>query len=161
MTTIQVTRDRSKASEHAIFLLREIRAPAPAVAAALPRIARNLNEHLAHASASHPLPVMLDVALSAADWRIAIDAYADDVPHRYFEGIVRLERSSTDVTQVVLLGRFIFPQASLYAGVGRNEAYDLAEEDLIQVFDALLREIQTAIAVPAGATMPSQHPMAG
>jgi hypothetical protein len=140
------TRDRSKASQHAIFLLREIRAPAPAIAAALPRAAGRLDAHIANTAASYALPVALDVSLSASDWRIAIDAFVDDTPQRYFEGIIRLERISPDVTGAALVGRFIFPHAALYPGVGGQAAHELAESDLTRIFEALLRGLDATVA---------------
>jgi len=134
MTLLYGNRDRAKASEHAIFLLRELHVPAPIVAAALPRAAKRFTG--------------LDVAHGASDWRFTLQTLSDDGPHDFFEGIIRFERASSDLTHVILVGRFAHTLYSPDSPEALNADYKLAEDDLIRIFDELLREVEASVAVP-------------
>jgi len=129
MSILYGNHDRAKASEHALFLVRELLAPAPQVAAALTGAAKRRTD--------------LSVTHSASDWLIVIRDPAAECD--VFEGVIRFERETPDVTQATLLGRFIAPRA-VGDDTARTRAYDEAENAVVAAFESLLAEIAAAIA---------------
>ena len=130
MSILYGNRDRAKASEHALFLVRELPAPAPLAAAALPQAASRRDD--------------LSVTLSSTDWRITIH----DIAARgdLFEGVIRFERDSPTSTQVVLLGRFFPPAIPVEDDAARRRAYEDTENAVTGIFESLLDDVSRALA---------------
>lgn len=137
--------DRAKASEQAIFLLRELHVPAPKIVSALAHVAKRLNGKvsLVLPSRSTTLPVKLTIEREASDWRIEVLTDGHRPARSFFEGVIRLERDDPNVTGVSLVGRFIFSRADMQRHVDASAMNDFAESNLIEIFEKLLLEVES------------------
>lgn len=152
MTTLSGGQDRAKASEHAIFLLRELHAPGIKIAAILPHVADRLAGNVslvvpAVPAESGTLPIELLLAPSAepVDWKIELRLPSGDGVHDFFEGDIRLDGLSAPTTHVVLIGRFRIPAEYLQRYVDENALRDMAEDNLIRIFEQVLLAVESTI----------------
>ena len=153
MTTLYGDHDRAKASEHAIFIWRELHAPALKIADVLPRVADRLAGKLgltlpapSTTSATLPVELIVEPCRDAAAWRIELRLSSRGALWDFFGGDIRLERLSPTTTQVVLVGRFMLPREELRNHVDENEMHDIAEDNLIRILETILLEIESALA---------------
>lgn len=154
MKTLTGRRDRSKASEHAIVIWRDLDAPLGTVLKLLPRLAKHPAEHLTlivpgagTEPSTRPVELVLTPSSQASDWQIELR-----LPHAagsgdFFEGDLRLEGVPPHATRITLLGRFAFGRNQVPPGLNEGALRDIAEDNVIRIFEQLLLEIESAAAV--------------
>ena len=147
--------DRSKASEHAIFIWRQLNLTPERIMRVLPdageRLAGKL-ELVAPAplgrSTTMPIELRLRPSHQGAEWWIELRISVDGERYPFFEGELRLHAPSHRRSEVLLLGRFTFPR-ELYAHVEESVMHNVAEDNLVRAFERLVLEIEAAAAAPA------------
>lgn len=150
MTTTNRPRDRSKASEHAIFLWREVHVPLAAFSAALPEAVKSLKGKLAllvpAPAGPRNWPVTLLVAPTgdSDDWSVELRLSSRHDNVHFFEGDMRLDHLP-HATRVLLVGRFTFPAQELRL-TDERALHDLAEDNLVRIFESLLLEVESSVA---------------
>lgn len=145
--------DRARASEHAIFLRRTVSVPTHEVAHALPLAARRLKGKLdVRLPGAQVLPLAVVIAPSREAQHRLLELRLrsqDDLLVEFFEGEVRLNDAGTS-TDVELVGRFNVPSGLRADGCDNATLRDVAEENLVRIFDALVLEIEQALAERQG-----------
>ena len=154
MTTLYSSvRDRSRASEHAVVLWRDLYVPARDAAKLLPGLGKRLQGKLSlivpGSATTLPIALMLTSAPQASDWRIELRFSSPAGVRHFFEGHLRLENVSPRAARVMLLGRFAFPRDEVPEHVDEATLRDIAEDNVICIFERLLLEIESATAVAA------------
>ena len=144
--------DRAKASEHAIFLRRELHVPAWKVIDVLPRVADRLTGRVSlivpgDSGTSATLPVELAIlpCRGTLDWQMELSFSSHDGAWDFFEGDIRFGDLVDRTTEIVLVGRFAW-RDELLGRADQNVMRDIAEDNLIRIFEQLLLEIESTIA---------------
>jgi hypothetical protein len=156
MPTLFGDHDRGRASNHAIFIWRDLHVPARKIVAVLPRISDRLAGKLslmvptpATTTASLPIELLIAPCHEASEWRIELRLSSRGTIWDFFDGEVRLERRSATTTHLVLVGRFTLPREELREHVDETALHDIAEDNLIRIFETILLEIESAVAAGA------------
>lgn len=138
--------DRARAAEHGVFLSHTLGVPAHAAAHALRPAVSRLDGKLEVRFPAQTLPISLVITPMHDERRqlLELRLAAKDGSVEFFEGEVRFEGDGA-LTHVQLVGRFNVPP-TLHQDLREDAPLrDLAEDNLVHIFEALLFELERTL----------------